>query len=144
MLTIQEIFDIMSLPTEVLDHILQQLSGDKHTYSRCMRVSSTINSMVAPILYQSIKFTGSTGIFDHTTASYPKTNANSSNIPLRVSQTKTHNLTLVKNADIVHHAESCCSEHWRSAKLSVSHMRVMIDPLEPQLDQRWWRMYPPH
>lgn len=137
MLTIQEIFNIMSLPIEVFDNILHQLSDDKHTLSRCMRVSSTINSMVAPILYQSITLTGSTGIFDHTTASYRKTNAEYSNIPLRISQTKTHNLTLVINVDYEHHAESYCSEHWHSAKLSVSHMRVMIDPLDPRLDQRW-------
>lgn len=93
--------------------------------------------MVAPVLYQSIKLTGSAGIFDHTTASYPKTNAEPSNIRLRISQTKTHNLTLVKNIDFVHHAESYCSEHWRSARLSVSHMRIMIDPLDSRLDQRW-------
>lgn len=127
----------MSLRTEVLDNILHQLSDDKHTLSRCMQVSSTNNSMVAPILYQSIKLTGSAGIFDYTTASNRKIDADYNNIPLRISQTKTHNLTLVKNIDFVHHAESYCSEHWRSATLSVTHMRVMIDPLELRLDQQW-------
>ena len=46
------------LPTEVIQRVLTFLEGDRSTLAKCMRVSSTLNTIAAPLLYRSIIING--------------------------------------------------------------------------------------
>jgi hypothetical protein len=127
----------MSVFPKLIVHIFQQLADDKHTLSTCMRVSSTINSLVAPILYRSIKLTGSTGIYDHTSTPYPQINIVQVVGSLRMTRTKAQNLAFIKNVKYIHHQQSSCLDTCRPAKLSTSLLELTVDPLNPTAHDGW-------
>lgn len=129
----------MSVFPEIIIHIFQQLADDKNTLSTCMRVSSTINYMVAPILYGSIKLTGSTGIYRNTTAAYQKTHAGQDDVlPIRKSQTKAQNFAFIKSVEYFHRPESSCLDSRRPRKrTSISLLQLTVDPYNTTAHNGW-------
>jgi len=81
---------------------MRHLANDKQTLAICMRVSPTFNSVVAPILNQTVTLSGSTGLFKHLKPPWY-------HAP-RKTQIKKLNLAYISQVDFVLHDDKACSD----------------------------------
>jgi len=120
--------NVKALPVEVLKNVLDRLT-DKHTLAQCMRVSSTFNSIVAPLLYRSISIDGKTKPFfasPRMSEAFKKT---------RKTQTKSMNLEYVEEVVYTLHQKRGCTptsraKTWDSLSMRPRTLRIVNPPHE--------------
>lgn len=98
-----------------------------------MRVSSTFNSVAAPILYRSVSLKGSTGLSDYTLSGSGK------ELKSRISPTKNHNLDYINDVNFEQH-HICPSSNAQCTRriLHVSLLQVSADPTNPNPTNSAW------
>ena len=101
-------------------NILENLKDDKHSLAQCMRVSSTFNSISAPVLYQTIVLPPSN--------MRPYGTIRGRQLPDRLSSTKAANLELIKHVFVNQHPSNM--KGFANKKYAVDTLRLPISILQ--------------
>jgi len=106
------------LPTEVLANIVGNLQDDKHSLAQCMRVSNTLNTLVAPLLYRTVTIRAGKTI--------PYHEPRGSSIPARLSLSPEDNIQALRHVIVHSHPDM---EGLINETLAIDSLRVPISLL---------------